>query len=129
MRELMQEQILTSLQAFKVMTNFLDDYYLKTLSDDVAVLWGGIQFCNDGGTMDPSFLEDWEEVLASQKSLTITQAYMAAQKFIDMYATRISSKDLKHLLTSMELLPQGGSRNPEMWQKWVQMCDVALKNE
>lgn len=50
---------LTQLQAFQAMVKFLEGFYERTSSDDVAVLLGGMQMFPDGGTFDPAAWEDW----------------------------------------------------------------------
>jgi hypothetical protein len=120
---------LINLQAFKAMRRYLEDYYDQTAADDVGLLLSGTQLFEDGETWDPVFWEDWEIIIGSQENLTFLQAFITMQKFLGDYAKEVSSKDIKQLLESMELMPQGGTRNPERWEKWLRACDVELKNE
>lgn len=50
---------ISNVDAFKAMILFLEDYYQKTNSDDVAVLLGGMQLLEDGITTDPAMWEEW----------------------------------------------------------------------
>jgi hypothetical protein len=120
---------LTSLEAFKAMRAFLEEYYFRTLCDDVGVLLGSSQLFDKGGTWDPALWGDWEDAGGSQKNLTVLQAYKAMLKFLEDYASRGSAKEFKDLIESMQLMPQGGTCDPERWEKWLQACNVELKND
>ncbi|MFA6066166.1 MAG: hypothetical protein WC707_03220 [Candidatus Babeliaceae bacterium] len=50
---------LTKLQAFNVMRKFLENYYEKTLSDDIGALLGDLQLLQDNRTADPAAWNDW----------------------------------------------------------------------
>lgn len=50
---------LTYLEAFKVMSCFLEEYYNRTLSEDIGALLGEIQILEDGKTADPAAWQDW----------------------------------------------------------------------
>jgi len=54
-------EMLTIRQAFDVMVCFLDDYYQRGKSDEIAVLLGGlnVHLWADGMTADPAFWGDW----------------------------------------------------------------------
>ena len=52
---------MTSMQAFKAMVCFLEDYYYKTSSDDLGALLSYMQLFEDGSTWDPAIWNDWVE--------------------------------------------------------------------
>lgn len=58
---------LTELQSFNTMRNFLESYWERTNSDDIAVLLGELQLFPDGGTFDPAAWHDW--IKAVEKTL------------------------------------------------------------
>lgn len=53
------KETLTSLEAFKAMTCFLEKYYQQTLSEDIGSLLGDLQILEDGKTVDPAAWADW----------------------------------------------------------------------
>ncbi|MGG6296932.1 hypothetical protein ACQ4M4_21260 [Leptolyngbya sp. AN02str] len=54
---------LTEDQAFEAMVLFLEQFYERTKSDDVAVLLGQLIILEGGGTADPAVWHDWIECL------------------------------------------------------------------
>ena len=50
---------LTYLEAFKVMSCFLERYYEQTSSEDIGSLLGEIQILEDRKTADPAAWEEW----------------------------------------------------------------------
>ncbi|HEU5378289.1 MAG TPA: hypothetical protein VFV38_22935 [Ktedonobacteraceae bacterium] len=50
---------LTIHQAYLAMMDFLEGFYQRTGSDDVAVLLGGMQFLSDKNTADSAAWDDW----------------------------------------------------------------------
>ena len=57
-------QKLTTLEAYKAMFAYLENYYTITRSDEIGAMLGGMSTLHDGGTADPAVWEDW--VLAVQ---------------------------------------------------------------
>ena len=51
--------MLTDRQAFEAMVLFLESFYERTNSDDVAVLLGQLMILEDGETADPAAWHDW----------------------------------------------------------------------
>ncbi len=60
---------LTVLQAYLAMVKFLEEFYQRTGSDDVAVLLGGMQLLKDGKTADPAAWNDWMKCVKSIRAL------------------------------------------------------------
>ena len=52
-------ETLTSAQAFSAMVQFLEQYYDRAHSDDVAVLVSHLKLLEDGMTVDPATWQDW----------------------------------------------------------------------
>ena len=49
------------------MYNFLEEYYLRTKSDDIGSLLGDISLLTDGSSADPAMQKDWNK--AYEKAL------------------------------------------------------------
>ncbi len=47
--------------AYKAMYNFLEEYYLRTKSDDIGSLLGDISLLTDGTSADPAVKNDWNK--------------------------------------------------------------------
>lgn len=123
------EPKLTILQAFNAMTKFLDDYYHKTLSDDVGSLLGDMLFLQDGYTADAATWEDWTDVIETDQPVTKLQAFDAMRKFIDNYYKRTSSTslDIRELLHDMKLIENNKTMNPNTWKIWIECVDETLR--
>lgn len=63
----MQDNI-TRLQAFNAMRTFLEMYYERTQSDDVASLLGDLQLVAKNATADPAAWHDW--IIALERVLS-----------------------------------------------------------
>ncbi len=120
---------LHTLEAYKSMSLFLDNYYKHTKSDDVGSLLGGIQFSDDNSTMDPAAWDDWVncvmKVSKKQKkdcadtNLTYTEAFKSMICFLKNYYTQTSSDDVKSLLGDLQLLKNGETTTPPAWTDWL----------
>lgn len=120
--------ILTALQAFKAMTKFLDNYYNKTLSDDVGSLLSGMLFLQDGCTADPAMWKNWIDALKTERNVTTLQAFNAMRRFLDAFYKRTSSSsaDLRNLLDSMKL-KNGEIQNLDTAKLWTDCINEALE--
>ena len=56
-----QEKLLTSNEAYKAVTNYLERYYAETTSDDVRSILDNMRIQHEGNSKDPSALEDWKK--------------------------------------------------------------------
>lgn len=54
---------LTEEQAYAAMFRFLDEFYNRTKSDDVAGLLGSMSLLADGGPVDPAIAVEWREAV------------------------------------------------------------------
>jgi len=43
------------------MYKFLDEYYKRGKSEDIAVLLGNLSLLDDGMSADPAMMEEWDE--------------------------------------------------------------------
>lgn len=50
---------LTEHQAFEAMRLFLEDYFVRTQSEDVGSLLGDLHILEDGEPSDPAAWDDW----------------------------------------------------------------------
>ena len=51
--------ILNEKQAFQAMVLFLEEYYRRGKSDDIAMLLSSLIMLEDGSTADPAMWSDW----------------------------------------------------------------------
>lgn len=112
---------ITSMQAFRTMICFLDDYYNKTLSDDLGSLLGDIQLFEDGsGTWDSAAWNDWLDALKKQESVTLVDGFKGACNFLRAYYIRTSSssRDIKSLLDAMTISEHEGFLSSSIWHTW-----------
>ena len=61
------EKLLTPIEAYRVMLAFLEGYYDRTQSDDVATLLGELALTSDGRSMDPAAVDDWMNAVKELK--------------------------------------------------------------
>ena len=118
---------LTTLQSFKAMTHFLEDYYNNTGSDTIASLLSDTSLLPDGHTADPAAWNDWMKAIKKREYVTCLQAFQAMTNFLDAYykRTSCSSEDLKKILNSMRL-KNGKIDNPYILKLWTSCIQEAL---
>ena len=56
-------ETLTSKQAYAAMFYFLDQFYMRTKSDDVGGLLGTMSLLDDGLPADRAIVADWQEAV------------------------------------------------------------------
>ncbi len=54
---------LTEFEAFKAMRKYLESYYERTSSDDIACILSDTLFSSEGETADPTAWQDWIEAV------------------------------------------------------------------
>ncbi len=54
---------LTKKQAYLAMFAFLDDYYQRSNSDEVAIMLGGMSLLSDGSVADSAIEDDWNKAV------------------------------------------------------------------
>ena len=117
------DQLLTPLQNFKTMTCLLDDYYNKTLSDDLGSLLSDMQLFEDGsGTWDPATWNDWMDALENKQLVTAIEGFKAMFNFLNAYYERTSSasEDIKIILDSMQVDKTGEPIDSIVWHLWIE---------
>lgn len=116
---------LTSLQAFNAMTKFLEDYYKKSLADDIGALLGEMQFVEGNRTADPVIWGDWLESSENKQSLSQLEAFNAMKKFLKKYGNSISSQEIKSLLDTLQ--PSDNSTiNQAISDNWTKCVNEAM---
>lgn len=119
--------ILNPLQAFNTMTQFLDSYYKKNLSDDLGILLSSMEFLEDNETVDAATWDDWINILGENHTLTKLQAFNAMIKYLTLYADLMNSEDLRTVLGSIELSDKK-SLAKDVWGSWISCVNNALKD-
>ena len=116
---------LTALQAYSAMLCFLDNYYDKTLSDDLGSFLGDLQLLHDGsGSWDPAAWHDWMKALGADESITMLRAMIS---FLNAYYQRTLSIDIKVLLDRIQPKESEETTSIE-WNKWVE-CINKVANQ
>jgi len=138
------ERRLTKLQAFNVMTKFLDEYYEVTASDFMGGLISSLFFLPDGVTADPAFWSEWDDAIKkilhdqnSEKyveeilgiSVTESQAFKAMVQFFKDYHERGSELGIVIFFDYLHLLSDGKSGSPTIRKQWKICVDSALKEK
>lgn len=54
---------MTDKQAYIAMFRFLEKVYMRTKSDDLGGLLGGLSILGDGSPADPAVVEDWQQAV------------------------------------------------------------------
>ena len=118
--------ILNPLQAFNAMTQFLDTYYKKNLSDDLGVLLSSMEFLEDNETVDAATWDDWINILGENETLTELQAYNAMAKYLALYADLMDSAELRNILDKIELADNHLLSN-DTWDSWLSCVNNTVK--
>jgi hypothetical protein len=58
---------LTDHQAFLAMYSYLEQFYERTQSDDVATILGGLSLLPDGTFADPASSQEWADACAAAR--------------------------------------------------------------
>lgn len=118
---IMNDNTITALNSFKAMICFLDDYYNKTLSDDIGSLLGDIQLLEDGSnTWDPAAWNDWNLALEQKKLVSTMEGFNGIFNFLMSYyiRTSCSSNDIKLLLDDMRQVQNENAKSSSLWNTW-----------
>lgn len=130
--------LLTELQTFNAMREFLEDYFWKDNSEGFQLILGDIQFFSDGGTADPAAWPDWIEctrqVLKERFDpdrilLTEVEGMQAMKKFLEGYHMRTSAcySDIAFLLIAMSQLSPSTAQQLSIWPLW-ERCIAMIVN-
>lgn len=109
------------MEAYKAMICFLENYYYRTLSDDIGSLLGDMQLSDSGDTWDPVVWKDWIIVLDNKISITTIEAFKGMFKFLQAYYIRTScfSNDIKMILDAMQIEEDGRLIDTDIWRTWI----------
>jgi hypothetical protein len=118
--------ILNPLQAFNAMTQFLDSYYKKNLSDDLGILLSSMEFLDDNETVDAATWDDWINILGENQTLTELQAFNAMIKYLTLYADLMDSEDLRNVLGKIEL-SDNKLLLDDVWASWISCVNNTQK--
>lgn len=118
--------ILNPLQAFNAMTQFLDSYYKKNLSDDLGILLSSMEFLEDNETVDAATWDDWINILGENQTLTELQAFNAMIQYLTLYADLMDSEDLRNVLGIIEL-SDNKLLSDDIWDSWISCVNNTLK--
>ena len=123
------QNLLTPLQAYGAMLCFLENYYHKTLSDDLGSLLGDMQLCDDDQkTWDQAAWADWITVLDEKSSMATLDAFKAMMNFLNVYYERTLSVDIKFLLNEIQLKENEEVASME-WNNWVECVNKVINKK
>lgn len=120
---------LTPLRAFNATAKFLDAYYEKNPSEDLAVYLEDMEFLRDNKTTDPSVWNYWMWLINMNTSggiLTALESFNFMVIRIEGYQDYMASKDIEALLKSIELPERGSIEDSVVWQQWMKCVSEAL---
>ena len=136
------KKILTTIEAYDAMYDYLTEYYNKNKSDDVGGLLSDMLLLADGTSADSASLMDWHEsvdkivrqkqnilpmnFMNSKKTLTIDEAYDTVIDYLAKYNKRGYSDDIGSILDDMLRLDNGKNTNQETLIKWRAACAKIL---
>lgn len=127
------EKKLTILQAYDVMTDFIEKYWKKTGCDEIACLLSDMSkdVWADGSTGDPAIWGEWEEsvqrVVGSLQELTIKEAYESMVRFLGQYIPfQESEGEASKLLNGIKMGDDGSIADPVLWQEWLKSVNYIL---
>jgi len=129
---------LTVLQAFNVMYEFLDIYFLQRRSGDLATILGGMGFVSDGTTADTAMWGMWiesvdfvfqQQSLKNDGMLTDFQAFIAMMKFLDLYFGPQSYGDVPDLIEDIKKVIAHPSVPTITWGNWLRAIKITLSFE
>ena len=131
-------------EAYDAMVDYLEKYYNRGKSDDIAMLAGDLLILEDGESADPAAIIDWKEsvgkilnrnpqfnegspMMDNDKKLSIDEAYDAMIDYLEGYYSRGKSDDIGALLSGMLLFADGGSADPALMSDWQESVEKILK--
>jgi hypothetical protein len=127
-------RFLKNTEAFAAMQYFLDQYYWKTMADDIGGMSGCLMLMDDDSPVDQAFAEDWIDsvkvVLPNyyEKMLfTPEQAYAIVKEFLELYCRIGFSEEVQQLINRMAL-DQDGNIEEEINDIWHKALNLAFTN-
>ncbi len=129
----MNKTLLTNLQAFASMQYFLDQYYWKTLSDDMGGICGCLMLTDDNSPIDQAFAEDWVDSVKiaipayyDGMLFTTEQAYGVIKEFLELYCRIGFSQEVQQLINRMTLDQNNNIYDKEINDFWNKAIEQAI---
>jgi len=125
---------LTKLQAYNVMLNFLELFYLRNESDDIGDLLSDSEFFWGGRTTaDPASWVKWKEALIltkkqdekirSENRLTYRQSFHVMLNYLKIYRSLWGeTEDIDSLIKEVQILYKTDDENNMMWRRWFEIA-------
>ena len=127
--------LLTRTQAFAGMQYFLDQYYWKTMADDIGGIASCLMLLEDNKPADQAFEEDWidsAKVIVPNYSkgmlFTAEQAYAIVKEFLELYCRIGFSEEVQHLINRMTLDQRGNIADQKINDIWHKSLGLAISN-
>ena len=131
----MNDILLIKVQAFAAMQYFLDQYYWKTMADDIGGIASCLMLLQDNKPADQAFEEDWidsAKVIVPNYSegmlFTPEQAYAIVKEFLELYCRIGFSTEVQQLINRMALDQDGSIKDQEINEIWSKSLELALNN-
>ena len=130
------ENRLTELQAFNVMSEFFDIYFMQEQSGDLGVILSSMSFLSDGTTADTAmwgmWIESIDNICKKQnvdtcETLTDFQAFIAMMEFLDLYFGPQSYGDVEKLVRDIKLVISNKAIDSIVWQNWLKAIEFVAK--
>jgi hypothetical protein len=128
--------VVTEKQGFAAMFQFLDDYYMRTKSDEIGALLGAMSMLEDGSTADAAIAYDWRKAVGHvlncqeagppEQMLTEQQAYASMLQFLKHPYMVTDSEEMVGLLRTMSELANGLPADPAISGYWKTAFEYAV---
>ncbi|CCV64848.1 hypothetical protein BN85412710 [Alteracholeplasma palmae J233] len=89
---------MSQVEVYNRLFRFLEKVYSDKKIDDLGLLLGDMRILDDGKSADPAILNDWEKYF-NKEIYDDEMIYTNIVLFLEEYACRIKSQDLKDLIT------------------------------
>lgn len=120
--------MLTPLQAFNAMQDFLEIYFKKTSSDSLGALLSCMQFLDDEQTADQAIWEDWINFFKDEKQINSLKAFDIMHRFLKRYYKNSSSYTIRSLLNDMQYSSEGDIADQNIKIMWTTCVEKALSD-
>lgn len=129
----MNISVISKIQAFAAMQCFLDQYYWKTMADDIGGISGCLMLLEDNKPADEAFAEDWIDSVkvvipdySDGMLLMPEQAYAIVKEFLELYCRIGFSEDVQQLINRMASDQKGRIGDQEINEIWSKSLELAL---
>ena len=128
--------VLTQKQGYAAMFQFLEDYWMRTKSDEMGGLLGAMSLLANGSPADAAMAHDWRraveyalngvEVGILELMLTEQQTYAAMLQFLHHWYVPPNSDEITGLLGTMSVLADGLPADPPINGYWRKAFEYAV---